>query len=229
MSITVVCPGCRKRYAVNEKFAGKAGHCPNCKHPIRVPAPAAKVTTQTPDQAVNGRRSTAEMPILKPIVREPIRLSPVMVASAVSVAAALFTVAFLARRMSLLDHHHFFTAVALLIVSPLLAWAGYGLVYDDELEPYRSKPLLIRSAVCGFSYAALWIIFAYVSDVALTGEVWSWLFIAPPFLAAGALVAVNTFDLEYGNGFFHYAFYLMVIILLRWAAGLGWIWDLNSK
>ena len=229
MSISIVCPGCRKRYAVNDKFAGKTGHCPNCKHPIRVPVPAADVKIDAPQQSAIGGRSTAAFPFLKPIARQQIRISPVMATGVASVAAAIFMAAFLAGRIGLLDHHHFFTAVALLVVSPLLAWAGYGLVYDDELEPYRRKPLLIRSAICGLTYAALWAMFAYVSDVALTGEVWDWLFIAPPFLAAGAMVAVNTFDLEYGNGFFHYSFYLVVIILLRWAAGLGWIWDINAK
>jgi hypothetical protein len=229
MSIIVACPNCRKRYAVNEKFAGKSGHCPNCKNPIRVPIPAAEVKIHVPKHAAGGSRSSAELPILKPIAREQVKFNPVMAAAVVSVAVALFMVAFLAGRAGLLDHNHLLTATALLILSPLLAWAGYGVVYDDELEPYRSKPLLIRSAICGLSYAALWAIFAFLADGALTGEVWNWLFIAPPFLAAGTLVAVNTFDLEYGNGFFHYSFYLLVIVLLRWAAGLGWIWEIGAK
>jgi hypothetical protein len=76
-------------------------------------------------------------------------------------------------------------------------------------------------------YALLWGVFAYVSDSYMTGDIWNWVFIAPPFLAAGAMVAVATLDLEYGNGFFLYSFYLLVIILLRWTAGMDWIWNIK--
>ena len=31
MPISVVCPGCKVRFNVNEKFAGKKGPCPKCK------------------------------------------------------------------------------------------------------------------------------------------------------------------------------------------------------
>ncbi len=229
MSIIVVCPGCRKRYAVNEKFAGKAGHCPNCKHPILVPAPAAEVKIHTPQQFAGGGRSAADVPVLRPIAREQMKFNPLMAAGIACAATAIFAAVLLGGKIGLLNHHHFYTAAGLAIISPLLAWAGYSFLYDDELEPYKSRSLFIRSAICGLTYALLWGAFAYVSDIVLTGEVWNWVFIAPPFLLAGTMVAVTTFDLEYGNGFFHYSFYLLVIILLRWTAGLGWIWDINVK
>ncbi len=229
MSIIVVCPGCRKRYAVNEKFAGKTGHCPNCKHPVRVPERAAEVVVHTPEQFENGGRSTTDQLVLQPIAREQTKFNPVTAAGIACAATAIFAGAFLGGKIGLLNNHHFFTAVGLALISPLLAWAGYSFLYDDELEPYKSHSLFIRSAICGLAYALLWGVFAYVSDIVLTGDVWNWAFIAPPFLAAGTMVAVTTFDLEYGNGFFHYSFYLLVIIILRWAAGLGWIWDINAK
>ena len=225
MSIIVVCPGCRKRYAVNEKFAGKTGHCPNCKHPIKVPALATEVKVRTPEEFENGGRSTTDLLVLKPIAREQTKFNPLMATGIACAAMVIFAAAFLGGKLGLLDHHHLFTAAGLAIISPLLAWAGYGFLYDDELEPYKGNSLFIRSAICGLTYALLWGMFAYVSDIVLTGEVWNWVFIAPPFLIAGMMVAVTTFDLEYGNGFFHYSFYLLAIILLRWTAGLGWLWD----
>jgi len=56
-----------------------------------------------------------------------------------------------------------------------------------------------------------------------TRELWTWVFIGPPFLIAGALVALACLDLEFGDGFFHYCFYLLVTMLLRWTAGMGWL------
>ena len=229
MSIIVVCPSCRKRYAVNEKFAGKTGHCPNCKHPIRVPAQTAEVKIQTPEPFENGGRSTTDQLVLRPIAREQTKFNPLAAAGIACVAVAIFAGALLGGIIGLFNNHHFFTTAGLALVSPLLALAGYSFLYDDELEPYKSKSLFIRSAICGLSYTLLWGVFAYVSDIVLTGEVWNWVFIAPPFLAAGTMVAVTAFDLEFGNGFFHYSFYLLVIILLRWTAGMGWIWDTNVK
>ena len=52
MAINVVCPGCRSRFAVSEKFAGKTGPCPKCKQPIVIPTPAAKdVVVHEPEPA----------------------------------------------------------------------------------------------------------------------------------------------------------------------------------
>ena len=32
-----------------------------------------------------------------------------------------------------------------------------------------------------------------------------------------------------GNGFFHYACYVLLTALLRWAAGMGWLWDVAQR
>ena len=110
-----------------------------------------------------------------------------------------------------------------------LAWAGYLFLRDDEnLETYSGKPLLVRTAICAAAYAALWGIFAYVAAPALTGDVWSWLLVAPPFIVTGALVALACYDLDFGSGCLHYAFYLLVTVLLGGCAGLGWIWQIGQ-
>lgn len=62
----------------------------------------------------------------------------------------------------------------------------------------------------------------------LTGELWTWFFVAPPLLFTGALVAHTSLDLDFGNAFFHYAFYLMATVLVRWIAGMGWVWDVAA-
>jgi len=229
MSILVVCPDCRKRFRVNEKFAGKTGPCPNCKYPIAVPAKAGEVKIQTPEQFEQGGRSTTDQLVLQPIAREQANFNLLTAAGIASIAGAIFAGALLGGKMGLFKDNHFTAAAGLALISPLLALAAYSFLYDEELEPYKGKSLFVRSAICGSIYALLWGVFAYVSDVTLTGEVWNWVFIAPPFFAAGTMVAATTLDLEFGNGFFHYSFYLLVTIILRWVAGMDWIWNINLK
>jgi hypothetical protein len=227
MSILFVCPGCRKRFSVKEKYAGKSGHCPNCKYPITIPGKNGAVKVHTPELFEQGGRSTTDQLVLKPIAREETNFNLLLAAGIACVAALMFAGALLGGKIGLFKDNLFATAAGLMLISPLLALAGYSFLYDDELEPYKSKPLFIRSAICGLIYALLWGVFAYVSDSFMTGDIWNWFFIAPPFLAAGAMAAVTTLDLEFGNGFFHYSFYLLVIILLRWTAGMDWIWNIK--
>jgi len=227
MSILVVCPGCGKRFQVDEKFAGKTGPCPKCKHPIIVPAITGEVKVHTPEQFEQGGRSATNELLLKPIAREETKFNPLAAAGVACIAITIFAGALIGGKAGLFKEYYLITALGLALISPLLAWAAYSFLYDEELEPYKGTPLFIRAAICGLIYALLWGVFAYVSDVFLTGEVWNWVFIAPPFFAAGAMVAATTLDLEFGNGLSHFSFYLFVTILLRWAAGMGWIWNIK--
>ncbi len=67
-----------------------------------------------------------------------------------------------------------------------------------------------------------------VSRGVITGDVWVWLFVVPPFVMVGGMFALATFDLDFGDALFHYAFYLLATVILRWAAGLEWVWDVTS-
>ncbi|NLF08324.1 MAG: hypothetical protein GX594_10145, partial [Pirellulaceae bacterium] len=72
-----------------------------------------------------------------------------------------------------------------------------------------------------------WGAFALLASRGLiTGELWNWVLVLPPLVAAGGLAAMGAFDLEFGNGMFHYGFYLLVSLILRWVAGMTWIWDI---
>jgi hypothetical protein len=227
MSILVICPGCHKRYQVKDKFAGKSGHCPNCRHPIIVPDKAIDLKIHAPEEFEQGGRDTSNKLVLKPIAREEIKFNPLVAAYIVSIAAVMFTGAFYGGNLGLFKDNLFITAASLALISPLLAMAGYALLYDEELEPYKGIEFFIRSAICGLIYTLFWGVFASISAVVLTGEVWNWVFIAPPFLAAGAMVSATLLDLEFGNGLLHYSFYLIITIILRWAAGMDWIWNIN--
>jgi len=223
MAIPVVCPGCKKSFNVDDKFAGKTGPCPNCKAKITIPEKKPEVKIHAPDEFAGGGKGVTGKLLLKPIARQETRFQPVM---AVSIGAGVLLVLLLDWLGGhVLQDHLALRLLGLLIVTPPLAIAAYQVLYDDELEPYRGNPLYLRAAVCSLVYVVLWGIFAYVAGRGLTGESWSWLFVAPPFLVMGALTALACFDLDFSNGIFHYAFYVLVIILLRWVAGMGWVWQ----
>jgi hypothetical protein len=226
MSIIVRCSGCGKRYRVSDKFAGKTGPCPHCKHLIAVPSKTGKVSIHAPEEVSDVSRGDGQL-VLRPIAREDMRFRPSVAAAVAGVAAALVLCAWLGGKMGMFKERTLAIWAGLAVVSPVLVLAAYSFLYDDELEPYKGRALYLRATICGLMYAVLWGVFAYVSDIILSGEVWNWFFVAPPFFAAGAMVAATTLDLEYGNGFFHYCFYVSATIVLRWAAGLGWIWDMG--
>ena len=76
MSIIVVCTECRKSFKVGDKFAGKSGPCPNCKHTIRVPEKSEEVKVHVPEQFAGGGRSKTGKLITKPIVRTNAKFNP---------------------------------------------------------------------------------------------------------------------------------------------------------
>jgi hypothetical protein len=117
-------------------------------------------------------------------------------------------------------------AGALVLLSPVLVVAAYSFLRDDELEPYRGRELWLRAVICGGVYAVLWGIFGHVLDRMQPNALYSWGIIVPPFVAVGATAAAFSLDLDFGNAAFHYSFYLLVTTVLRWAAGLGWVWNI---
>lgn len=223
MAIVVICPGCRSRFQVSEKFAGKSGACPKCKGKIKIPTKSEEVKIHGGEDFDKGGRDAAGQLVLKPIARQETRFSVRLALVIFGATVAAFAVAFLAG--GLFRNFIVFRGVGLLVVSPPLVYAAYTFLRNDELEPYSGKELHLRAAVCSLVYVALWGVFAYVSPRLLTGEIWNWAFVAPPFFVIGALTALASLDLDFGSGAFHYSFYVLVTIFLRWAAGMGWLWN----
>jgi hypothetical protein len=228
MAIRVTCPGCHKRFKVSDQFAGRSGPCPNCKTVIRVPTKDEEVKLHGPESFGAGVRGAVTT---KPILREETSLSPVFLVSiGVGALVVLVVTAILGRagffeKLTVLK-----STVGLILVSPPLVIAAYSFLRDEEdLDPYRGKALYLRAAICAAAYIGLWGVYGFVPARYMTGELWQWLFVVPPFLVAGGLVAFATLDLDFGSGFFHYCFYLLVTVLLRWLAGLGWAWQITEE
>lgn len=226
MAILVVCPGCKKSFNVDDKFAGKTGPCPKCKTKITIPAKQAEVKIHTPEEFSGGGKGVTGKLALKPIARTEARIKPALAAviggAVVAAIAWALVVRFVAPDPGSL--RNWLIGVGLLLVSPPLAVTAYTFLRDDELEAYRGMQLYIRAAVCALVYMVLWAVFAYVKMTMGSIDLPYWLLVAPPFLIVGSAAGKFSFDLETTNGFFHYAFYVAVTMILGAIAGLPPVW-----
>ncbi|MGO9113527.1 MAG: hypothetical protein ACLP9L_30210 [Thermoguttaceae bacterium] len=227
MSILVVCPGCKKSFNVDDKFAGKTGPCPKCKTKITIPAKQAEVKVHAPDEFSGGGKGVTGKQLLKPIARAQTRVKPVMAAMVGGAIVAAIVLAVVLRRVATQPGLlcYLLGGAGLLLVSPALVVVAYTFLRDDELESYRGMQLYIRAAVCALVYIILWAVFAYVKTRLGTIDLPYWMLIAPPFLCVGAAAGKFSFDLETTNGFFHYAFYVAATMILAAIAGLGFVWQ----
>lgn len=227
MPISVVCPGCKARFSVSEKFAGKKGPCPKCKVVITIPEPPKEdVKIHVPETFASSGKDVKGRPISKPIARVETKISPVAVVGIVGATVLALVIAFLLRGV---QNKVPVVVVGLAIISAPLALAGYTFLRDDELEPYRGRWLIVRVALCGLVYAALWgAYWPLPAYGVLTGEAWQWLFVAPVFGAIGAAAAWATLDLDFGSAVMHYCFFVLVCLLLRFALGMPPLWAVSG-
>ena len=221
MPIQVVCSGCKKRFSVSEKFAGKQGPCPGCKTVIKIPeAAAAEVTMHAPDEVrtKDGKTVTGQ-PTFKPIRRTHLTASPIAIVSIVAGICITLVVALFIGMSG--------TAVGMVILAPgaiLLAvplvWGGYIFLRDPELAAYTGMPLYIRIGIVSLVYVLLWGIWTFLSPLwgFPRGEYIDlpWLVaIVPALVCIGAIAPFAALDFEYLTAAFHYGLYLGVCVLLR--------------
>lgn len=225
MAIRVTCPNCHTRFDVSEKFAGKEGPCPKCKSKIRVPDLSEQVVIHEPQPA--GPRDTKGGYLLKPIRREETSLSSVQIALIV-LSVVGFLMAALILRLVLADDISKFPlwllVVAAIVMAPPLAFVGYHLLRDQELGAFGVRELRKRVLICTPIYALLWLAlpiayFAFSESYGLG----SWLTAVIAMLGLGGLAGMFLFDLDYILGLVHYGMYLLVCLIGRWIAGIGFL------
>jgi len=231
MAILVVCPGCRRRFSVSDQFAGKSGPCPSCKAIIKVPLPTEEVKVHVPESFASGGRTVSGKLATKPIARTETRLRPGFLLGVAGAGLVVLAVTWVLGRTGVFQDRPLAQLVGLLLVSPPLVIAGYSFLrHADDLAPLRGMRLYWRAAICAAAFTGLWWAFEAFGTRFLDAEqFWTWFLVTPPFLVVGALVAFGALDLEFGNGFFLYCFYLLLTIVLRAAAGLGWIWQVAQS
>ena len=226
MAILVVCPGCRSRFQVSDQFAGKKGACPKCKAPITVPGKEEAVKIHGAEEFASGGKNAEGKIVLKPVARQETKLKTGVILAIVVEIVAVLAVAWFAG--SLFKAYLAARAVGLLLVAPPLALGAYFVLRDDELEPYQGKALFFRTAICSLAYVGLWGIFAYANYYGVTADAFGWLYVGPLMLVLGALTALACYDLDFGTGCLHYAFFLFVTVLLIRLAGIGWVWQVGK-
>jgi hypothetical protein len=233
MSIIVVCPGCLKSFKVSDKFAGKSGPCPSCKKTLTVPTKDQEVKVHEPEAFAGGGKSTSGKLVTKPVALVNAKFRPLTTVLIASAVVLVFGATWFGRTLGLFECWPLFgvplvAILGLLAVSPPLTIVGYEMLRDDEFEPYRGKELYLRACGCGLAYAVLWAMYELLASRGLiTGEWWSWIAVLIPFVSIGGIAGMGAFDLEFGDGVFHYSFYLLATALLRYVAGMKWIWDAN--
>ncbi|MDA1049875.1 MAG: hypothetical protein O3C40_05280 [Planctomycetota bacterium] len=209
MPLTVVCPGCKKRFTVSEKFAGQKGPCPKCKIEITIPALEDQVVIHAPDSGT--LKDSKGRAVSKPILREETRFSPkVAIGVGVAVVIVLVLAVILRRGPDSEPIEPIIPILGAILFAPPLALGGYSFLRSDELEPYTGMDLLIRVLSCGGSYAFLWGAFWFVSSQLGPFETPYLLMLVLPLVFAGGFAAFASLDLDYMMGLVHYGFYLLV-------------------
>jgi hypothetical protein len=229
MPILVVCPGCKKSWQVPDTAAGKAGPCPKCKTIIKVPAKGMEVKVHTPEEFGTGGKTVGGQLALKPIARRKVKFNPKVAAIVASAAVGMLVLAWIGNLVGLFGEGwlgYLGTAVGLLLVTPPLVYAGYQFLQDEESVPYEGQELYLRVAACSAAYIVLWGLFAYISDPFRGPDNYPyWAALGPCLLFVGTLLPMASLDLAGGAAFSHYGFYLIVTIVLRWAAGMRFLWE----
>ncbi len=222
MPIQVTCPGCLKRFTVNDKFAGKSGPCPSCRKVIKIPEKSDEVVIHAPEQS--GPKDSAGKAVLKPIRRKEVALSmPVMLGAGI----ATFVVFGLALGIRLTGEAPptALLVIGAMLLAPPLVFVGYWFLRDDELDGYSGRELLVRCGICALAFAGCWLLFAFV-PMYLTGEKSVadvpgsfMLFTIPVMIVIGTFVSVGALELEFVQGALHYLLYLAITLILALVMG----------
>lgn len=228
MAIFVVCPGCRTRFNVSDKFAGKSGPCPKCKTVIQIPKLTEQLVIHEPEQFASGGRTQTGKLATKPIARPRLEVNAVAAAAVIGVILVVAVGTFVLGRASAFENP-IVRILGLVLVTPALAAGGYAFLHsEDDLFPLQGRRLYVRAILCAACYLGIWAGFEGMRGFLITPETWTWVVFASPLFVLGGFVAYLTMDLDYGNGLLHFAFFVLVTVLLRWAANLGWIWDIPT-
>ena len=209
MPLSVVCPGCKKRFSVSEKFAGQKGPCPKCKIEITIPTLEDQVVIHAPESGT--LKDSKGRSVSRPILREETRFSPkVAIGVGVTVLVVLVLALILRRGPDSEPIPFMIPFLGAILFAPPMVWGGYTFLRNDELEPYTGQDLWIRVAACGASYAFLWGAYWFMSSQIGPFNITQLVYILPPVVFAGAFAAYASLDLDYMIGLVHYGFYLLV-------------------
>ncbi len=229
MPIPVTCPSCHTRFQVGDQHAGKTGPCPKCKQPIKIPDKGDEVVIHAPETEAGAKDATGRN-VLKPIKRKETKFSLNVTAVTIGLVLLSVAIAWMVGRSDLGDSRIWVLAGGAILLGPMLAYAGYTFLRDDELGAFDTTSAVIRSVACGLVYALMWGVYVYLGtqifgdDAFKEGlEMVQIVGLCVPVLGIGAFAAFVSFDFDFITGFFHFALYFGVTILLRFVMGLSFL------
>jgi hypothetical protein len=235
MPINVTCPGCFTKFTVADKFAGQKGPCKKCKAIIEIPKLEDQIVIHAPEHSEAGSVGVGGRHALKTYKKTDTKFQPLVFAGAVGFVLVMLLVALVLRGTEYRNNYWILGTGAVLL-GPLLSWAGYTFLRDDELEGYTGANLWLRSLACGLVYALLWGVYLFIGNQWFGAEsftkgleIWQMMVLAVPVGAMGTMAAYVSFDLDPGSGFFHWAMYFAVTVLLRLVIGLAAIPGLGAS
>jgi hypothetical protein len=232
MAIDITCPGCKTRFQVSEKFAGKQGPCPKCKTVIKIPELKDQVVIHSPE--LEGPKDSTGQLVLKPIRRKETNLSAVQIVAIVGGVLVVLLVALVLRiTYAKVPDHEFplpILVAGAIVLAPLLSFAGYTFLRDSELEPYRGTDIILRLILLAIVYPGLWglfwLVFGYLD---VEPQLLHYGIAIPVLVTIGAFAAHLSLDLEPAQAAFHCAMYLGTIVILRMIMGLHAAWTVVEK
>jgi len=231
MAITVVCPGCMKRFQVGDRFAGQKGPCPNCNTVISIPK--AEVKIHAPDDFAQGGKTAKGRSILKPIERINMDFDPMQASLATGGTLVVVLLAWLIGYMvTSIGGRDLIGVAGLFLIGFPLALFGYYVMRDrEELFIITGMDLYQKAAICAAAYAFLWIFFEmlvwYTNANVGNSTVFLWVYFAV-VVAFAMLVAHAVFDVNTGQATLHALIYFVPVILLRGLMKLGWLWEVSE-
>lgn len=222
MSIRVTCPSCHTRFEVSDKFAGKTGPCPKCKHTIKIPSLDEQVQVHAPESF--GPKDSRGQSVLKPVERQETKLSAVQIVGIIA-AVVLAIGAAVGVRFSSTESDStqmwIILGLGAFLLAPVLVFAGYTFLRNQDLAPFRGLQLWLRVAICGAGFALLWLAIPLVAYTVGDYEMIPMVVGIGAMIALGAGISFVTLELDYIMGILHYGMYFAICLGLRWMIGVG--------
>jgi hypothetical protein len=233
------CPKCKAPIAIPKVDPAVAAAA-------AAPPPVADVKIHAPDAPAQPGKTATAAATLKPLRRKDARITPRLAATVLAAIVGLFISAWLGgrfvqspfplttaeesnptlvaeRRMQTVTAYSLRTLGLLLIGWPIVI-AGYAVLRDDELEPFRGRPFLLRIVICLVVYIGVWGLYASIPNDLKSEAIW-WVFFAPLLIAPAAVAAYYCFDLDPLGSVIHACFFLLTTLALGWTAGLDMPWS----
>lgn len=229
MPISVICPKCHTRFKVGDQHAGKTGPCPKCKNPIKIPEAGDEVVIHAPESEAGATDATGKN-VLKPLKRKETKFSLNITVATVGLVLLSIAIAWMMGRNDLGENRFWVLAGGAILLGPLLSYAGYTFLRDDELGVFDNTSAIVRSIACGLVYALLWGVYLFLGSQVFGDEAFEQglemvqiVGLGAVAMGIGTFAAFVSFDFEPITGFFHYMLYLLVTIGLRFVMGLPFI------